>query len=544
MFLHKTIILFSTFLFASNFLSLDAGAQNASSRSKPNIVLFLVDDLGFSDISAFGSEISTPNLEKMAKQGQRFTKFYNTSRCCPTRSALQSGVYNHQAGVGFMNGNLGNASYQGFLNKNIITIAEGLKTQGYTTIMSGKWHIGDQPDQWPVARGYDKSFALIGGTSHQFYPHPFKLRETDHFVLNDKKLENYTTEKKPEGYYLTDEITDYALKFLNETNGTSKPFFLFTAYNAPHFPLQARKEDIEKYRGKYLKGWDVIRSERYKRLLALGIIKPEWKLSPRDTLIPQWNQLRQTEKEAWDLKMAVFAAMVERVDYNIGRILEKLEALGVGKNTYVFFLSDNGASHEYAFPFWKQTPEVTAAVKPLTAEDPASFVSYEYNWANVSNTPFRAFKHWEAEGGISTPFIAYAPGSIQPNTFQHKPTHVIDIQPTLFELAGVKYPKEYKGNKLLPQEGISFSPSFKNKEYKDHEVIYWEHEGNRVVRKGDWKIVSFFPENKWELYNIKDDRTELNNQAQQHPEKVSELNGLYHTWAHRAGVVERATIKP
>lgn len=511
-------------------------------QPKPNIILILVDDLGFSDIGAYGSEISTPNLDKMAKNGQRFTHFYNTSRCCPTRSSLQTGVYNHQAGVGFMNGNLGVPSYQGYLNKNVITIAEGLKTQGYTTLMSGKWHIGNTPEQWPAARGYDKSFALIGGTSNFFYPHPFKLRETDFFVLNDKKLDNYTTEKKPDDYYLTDDITKYALQFLDETQKDKKPFFLFTAYNAPHFPLQARKEDIEKYRGKYLKGWDVVRSERYKKLVDYGIIKPEWKLSPRDSLIPAWNQLRATEKEAWDLKMAVFAAMVERVDYSIGRLLTKLEELGVDKNTYIFFLSDNGASHEYAFPFWKQTPEVASYVKPLTAENPESFVTYEYNWANVSNTPFRAFKHWEYEGGISTPFIAYAPGKIQANSLFHTPAHVIDLQPTLFDLAGVKYPKTYKGNPLISQEGISFKPALESKEWKGHEVIYWEHEGNRAVRKGDWKIVSFYPENRWELYNVKADRTELNNVVVSNPEKLNELAALYETWAKRAGVVDWAEL--
>lgn len=511
-------------------------------QGKPNIVLILVDDMGFSDLGAYGSEISTPNLNKMAAGGERFTQFYNTSRCCPTRAAIQCGVYNHQAGVGFMNGNLGTPAYQGYLNNNVITIAEGLKTQGYTTLMSGKWHVGNKPEQWPVARGYDKSFALVGGTSNYFYPHPFKLRETDFFVLNDKKLETYTTEKKPEDYYLTDDITDHALKFLDETKGDKKPFFLFTAYNAPHFPVQARKEDIEKYKGKYMQGWDVVRTERYKRLLDLGIIKPEWALSPRDSLVPNWNQLRQTEKEAWDLKMAVFAAMVECVDYNVGRLIAKLEELGVDKNTYVFFLSDNGASHEYAFPLWKQTPEVSNYVKPLTADNPESFVTYEYNWANVSNTPFRAFKHWEHEGGISTGFIAYAPGHIQPNQFVHTPAHVIDLQPTFFDLAGVSYPKTFKGNTLIPQEGISFKPALQNKLWAGHDVLYWEHEGNRAVRKGDWKIVSFYPINKWELYNMKEDRTELHNLAASNPEKLKELESLYWAWAARAGVVDWATI--
>lgn len=538
----KTIAFVLMLLLTTATLAQSTKDKKKKTSTKPNIVLILVDDMGFSDIGAYGSEIATPNLDRIASSGLRFTQFYNTSRCCPTRAALQTGVYPHQAGVGFMNGNLGKPSYQGYLNKSVITIAEGLKTAGYTTLMSGKWHIGNTPEQWPGARGYDKYFALIGGTSHQFYPHPYKLREVDFFVKNGAKLEQFTTEKKPADFYLTDEFTNQALSFLDETKNDGKPFFLFTAYNAPHFPLQARKEDIEKYRGKYLKGWDVVRSERYQKLLSLGIIKPEWKLSPRDSLVPAWDQLRQTEKEAWDLKMAVFAAMVDRIDYNVGRILDKLTELGVDKNTYVIFLSDNGASHEYPFVLWKQTKEVAEYVKPLTADNPESYVSYEYNWANVSNTPFRSFKHWEHEGGVSTPFIVYAPGKVQPNTFQHTPAHVIDIQPTLLDLAGVVYPAEFKGNALIRQEGLSLKAAFDGKPYVGHDAIYWEHQGNRAVRKGDWKIVSFFPENRWELYNLKEDRTELHNVASQHPEKLQELIALYDTWASRAGVVEWATL--
>ena len=530
-------------LLATTMLRAQNSRQKSKPTTKPNFVLILVDDMGFSDIGAYGSEISTPNLDRLAGGGMRFTQFYNTSRCCPSRAALQTGVYPHQAGVGFMNGNLGTDTYQGFLNRKVITIAEGLKTAGYTTLMSGKWHIGNEPAQWPGARGYDKYFALIGGTSHQFYPHPYKLRDADFFVKNGEKLVNFTTEKKPADFYLTDEITNNALEFLDGTNGSNKPFFLFTAFNAPHFPLQARLGDIAKYRGKYMKGWDVVRSERYKKLLSLGIIPPECKLSPRDSLIPAWDQMRQSEQETWDLKMAVFAAMVDRIDYNVGRILTKLVELGVDNNTYVIFLSDNGASHEYPFALWKQTPEVTEYVRPLTADNPQSYVSYEYNWANVSNTPFRSFKHWEHEGGISTPFIVYAPGKIQPNTMQHTPAHIIDIQPTLLDLAGVKYPTQFNGNPLIPQAGLSLKDALAGKPYAGHEAIFWEHQGNRAVRKGDWKIVSWYPQNTWELYNIKDDRTELHNLNATQPEKVRELSALYDAWAARSGVVAWASLQ-
>lgn len=290
-------------------------------------------------------------------------------------------------------------------------------------------------------------------------------------------------------------------------------------------------------------GWDVVREARYKKQLESGIIEAAHKLSPRDTLIPAWTQLRQTEREAWDLKMAVFAASVERIDYNVGRILDKLKELGVDNNTYIFFLSDNGASHEYPFNGKRQTKEVYDYVKTLTADNTESYVSYEYNWAHVSNTPFRSYKHWEHEGGISTPFIAYAPGKISPASISRVPAHVIDLQPTILDLAGVKYPNEYKGNKLIPQEGNSLKPVFENKPYTGHDAIFWEHQGNRAVRQGDWKIVSFYPENVWELYNIKDDRTELNNLATSRPEKLRELVKLYDQWASRAGVVPWAALQ-
>ncbi|HEX8532036.1 MAG TPA: arylsulfatase [Cytophagales bacterium] len=511
-------------------------------RTRPNFVVIMADDLGFSDLGCYGSEISTPNLDKLAGGGLRLTQFYNTSRCCPSRAALLTGLYPHQAGVGSMNYNLGTPAYQGFLNRNCITIAEGLKTQGYFTALSGKWHVGNQPDAWPSARGFDRTFSLIGGTSNYFYPHPYKLRAEDMFILNGQKLENYLTEPKPQGYYLTDEFTDHALRFLDEANAQRKPFYLHLTYTAPHFPIQARPEDIAKYRGQYKKGWDVVRSERYQRLVQSGIIKPEWKLSPRDTLVPAWNQLRESEKDAWDLKMAVYAAMIDRVDQNIGRLMAKLKEMGAEENTLVLFFADNGASHEYAFPIWKQTPEVSQLVKDLPADHPQSFVTYEYNWANVSNTPFRSFKHWEHEGGVSSPFIAYLPSLIKPGSLNHQPAHLIDVLPTLFDLAGVKYPKTHGGNSITPAAGLSLRNVLEGKPWTGHEALYWEHQGNRAVRQGDWKIVSSYPENKWRLYHLAADRTELRNLSESHPEKLREMVALYEGWAPGVGVGDWAAL--
>jgi arylsulfatase len=511
-------------------------------RTKPNFVVIMADDLGFSDLGCYGSEISTPNLDKLAGGGLRMTQFYNTSRCCPSRAALLTGRYPHQAGVGSMNYNLGTPAYQGYLNRNSITIAEGLKTQGYLTALSGKWHVGNGPDQWPSARGFDRTFSLIGGTSNYFYPHPYKLRAEDFFILNGKKLDNYLTEPKPPGYYLTDEFTDHALRFIDEANGQQKPFYLHLTYTAPHFPIQARPEDIAKYRGKYKEGWDVVRSARYQKLVQLGIIKPEWKLSPRDTLVPAWHQLRESEKDAWDLKMAVYAAMIDRMDQNIGRLLAKLQEIGAEENTLVLFFADNGASHEYAFPIWKQTGEVTELVKNLPADHPQSFATYEYNWANVSNTPFRSFKHWEHEGGVSSPFIAYLPGVIKPGSLNHQPAHLIDILPTVLDLAGAKYPKTYNGNPIAPAAGLSLRNVLEGKPWAGHDVLYWEHQGNRAVRQGDWKVVSSYPENKWRLYHLGNDRTELEDLSGANPEKLRELTALYEQWAPGVGVGDWGTL--
>lgn len=510
-----------------------------NTKQKPNFVVIMADDLGYSDIGSFGSEIQTPNLDFLANGGIKLTQFYNCSRCCPTRASLLTGHYPHNAGVGSMNSDLGSPEYQGYLNKSSVTIAEGLKSQGYFTMLSGKWHVGNQEDQWPLARGYDRFFGLIGGTSNYFYPHPHKLSANDFFVLNDKKLENYTTEEKPEGYYLTNEFGDYALKFLDEAKSRKKPFYLHLTFNTPHFPIQALPEDIEKYRGKYLKGWDVLRSERYKRLVDMGIVNPKWPLSPRDTLIPAWNQMRASEKEAWDLKMAVYAAMIDRLDQNVGRVMAKLKEMGVEKNTLVMFFSDNGASHEYAYPMRPQADVgITKRVKSLKADHPESYASYEYNWANLSNTPFRSFKHWENEGGISTPFIAYYPELIKPGSINHQPAHVVDIQATIFDLAGVKYPETYKGHQITPADGLSLREPLQGKNWKGHEVLYWEHQGNKAVRQGKWKIVSSYPENVWRLYDMEEDRTELVDLSKSNPLKLEELVKRYTQWAEKTGVRE------
>ncbi|HXI00697.1 MAG TPA: arylsulfatase [Sphingobacteriaceae bacterium] len=497
-------------------------------QKKPNIIIILADDMGYSDIGSFGSEIKTPNLDEMAKGGLRITQFYNMSRCCPTRASLLTGLYNHQAGVGNMDDNLGFPAYQGYLNQNCVTIAEALKSGGYRTLMAGKWHVGSKPENWPRKRGFDRYFGLINGASSFFDLKPYRPKQKLIIALDD---ESYAPGP---GFYATDAYTDYAIKFIEENNN-QKPFFLYLAYTAPHWPLHALPADIAKYKGKYMKGWDKLRVERYERMLAMGIIKKSTKLSARDKKVPAWDSLTEKQKMEWDDKMAVYAAMVDRMDQNIGRLRNHLKKTGAEKNTVIMFLSDNGASHEgTGGPSF--TPQTNLDSKKLSS-DPASFTAYEHPWANVSNTPFRNFKHWENEGGISTPFIAYYPGLIKPNTISHKPAHLVDLMATCVDLAGVEYPKTYKGNTITPKEGISLLPLFKSQTWKGHNAIYFEHVGNRAVRKGDWKIVSAYPLKTWELYNIKNDRSELTNLSNKFPLKVNELQELYSKWAHRAGVI-------
>lgn len=525
----KKRVLSLSLIFASGLL-----LSLAPKASKPNIIIILADDMGYSDIGCFGSEIETPHLDALAEGGLKMTQFYNASRCCPTRASLLTGVYPHQAGVGHMVNEREHPSYRGMLNDECVTIAEALKEGGYSTFMAGKWHLNDRKEHWPVKQGFDRYFGLLDGANSYFGNRPYRPNQKLTYALDDAQ---YTPE---EGFYATDAYTDYALQFIEEGKEKGKPFFLYLAYTAPHWPLHALAEDIAKYKGRYMKGWDVLREERFKQMQEMGIIGREVKLSPRDAEVPAWESLSEDEKRRWDEKMAVYAAMVDRMDQNVGKLRKKLKELGEDKNTIIMFLSDNGGSYE-SIDGPGFTPEILeASNKP--SSDPTSFTSYEFEGANLSNTPFRKFKRWEHEGGISTPFIAYYPAAIKPGNLNHQPAHIIDLMATSLDLAGVTYPKTYKGKTIKPMEGISLAPLFKGQKWQGHETIFFEHEGNRAVRKGDWKLVSIYPENKWALYNMKTDRSELNDLSAQHPEKVKEMEKLYESWATRANVVPFAQL--
>ena len=525
----------------------DAAETNAP---RPNIVLILADDLGYSDVGSFGSEISTPNLDRMAADGMRMTLFYTTPRCCPTRAALLTGLYPQQAGIGEMMEDRGVPGYRGELNQNCITIAEELRRADYHTLMVGKWHVchiffdgkkqldheSDQPfwenkAGWPLQRGFDEYYGTIHGVNS--YYDPFSLVR-----------DNNSIRANPTNFYYTDALSDNAVADIDKYAGSDKPFFLYVAYTAPHWPLQAPEADIAKYRERYLAGWDVIRTNRYQRQTALGLIDKTWPLSPRDPRVPDWSQVKDKKWEA--NRMATYAAMVERLDHGIGRILDRLKEKGVEKNTLVLFLSDNGACAEVVEPGWYDVPSRTHTGQPVKVGngDHSVFAgpenvwqSYGIPWANVSDTPFLLYKHFTHEGGISTPFIARWPAVIQNGgALSRQIGHVTDIMATLVDVAGTKHPDSYDGHPIQALEGKSLLPVFEGKERPHPAPIFWEHEGNRAVRLGQWKLVAQQGRN-WELYDVEADRTEQKNLVASHSEKVKELSALYDAWAKRCNVL-------
>jgi arylsulfatase A-like enzyme len=466
-------------------------------RGRPNIVLILADDMGFSDLGCYGGEIETPNLNRLAAEGLRFSQFYNCAKCAPTRTSILTGLYHQQTDVKEA--------------KNCVTIAEVLHRAGYTTLAAGKWHVGSTP----LDRGFDRYFGMLGGSCSYFVPdETFRLNRKP-FKTNDKN------------FYTTNAFTDYALKFLDEAGTQDKPFFLYLAYNAPHYPLHALPEDIEKYKGKYMEGWDVIRQERYERLVKLGLIDKKWAMSARGadrhrsfSDIPPWEQVE--EKRAEDLNMAVYAAMVDRMDQNIGRILNKLKELDAEDNTLIMFLSDNGGC-----PYERNRTE---DIPPGPAE---SYRTYDSPWANVSNTPFRLYKRFNHEGGNATPFIARWPALIrEKGAITHQVGHIIDVMATCLEVARTRYPSRVRGRRIIPLEGKSLLPILAGLKRKGHDALFWEYTRNKAVRKGKWKLVTV-GDNPWQLYDMEADRTEQHNLASKMPEKVKELAGLYEEWAKR-----------
>ncbi len=492
--------------------------QNASGKAKsgkrPNIVLIMADDMGYSDIGCYGGEVNTPNIDRLAHGGIRFTQFYNCAKCGPTRATLLTGLYNQQVGV------------HGYPDKmrSCVTIAEALKSVGYRTLMTGKWHAGELP----VERGFDRYYGLTDGCCNFFNPGRKRIGEPEpgrkganrirKWAIEDQVFRPYTPKDKD--FYTTDAFTDYALDYLDEYADEDKPFFLYLAYTAPHYPLHAFPEDIAKYKGKYMDGWERLREQRYKRMVEMGLIDPRWKMSPRDPTVPRWEEV--DNKDEWDLKMAVYAAMIDRMDWNIGRVMKKIRDLGEEENTLVMFLSDNGGCAEEE----NKTPDTP----PGPVE---SYRSVDKPWANASNTPFRKYKSWDHEGGICTPFVAYWPKVIGNNGgITREVGHIIDVLATCIDIAGAEYPSRYKDHDVLPLEGKSLLPVFETGERQGHDALFWEFAGRRAVREGKWKLVAK-RDGDWELYDMEKDRTELHNLADTYPERVKRMAAMHDAWVEK-----------
>lgn len=527
---------------------------------RPNIVLILNDDMGYSDLGCYGGEVLTPNLDRLAAHGLRFSSFYNTARCSPSRASLMTGLHPHQTGIGILTYDSGPEGYAGNLNHRCVTIPQVLKGAGYRSYMSGKWHVASSlvkpTDAWPLQRGFDAFYGTIIGAGSFYDPNTL--------TRGNEKIEH---EARAPDFFYTDAISDNACAFIDahcRGEHADRPFFEYVAYTAPHWPLHAHEDDIAKYRGRFDAGWDALRQARLDRLVESGILKAQWQLTDRDPTQPPWTEAEQDEQfRAWTLRcMEVYAAQIDRMDQGIGRILQTLEQNGRLDDTLVIFLADNGACAE-DIPEDVTIDELvdklmiarrtTRSGEPVHfGNDPSrmpgpenTYQSYGVAWANLSNSPFRLYKHWIHEGGISTPLIAHWPNGIaakENGTIRHAPGYLPDIMATVVEVSGATYPETFEGHRVEPLEGQSLFPVFaKDTTGDDRRPMFWEHEGNSAVRIGRWKLVRRHPR-AWELYDMDADRTELHDLAAAQPDRVRDMAAQYEAWARRCGVLDREQV--
>ncbi len=523
--------------------------EKAPAPQRPNVILILCDDMGYSDIGCYGSEIPTPHLDALAAGGLRFSSMYNCARCCPTRASLLTGLYPHNAGIGHMVQDRGHPSYQGYLNDRCVTLAEALRPAGYRSMLAGKWHVGgfwprrpgpewrfDDPTKpLPLDRGFDRFYGIPGGGSY-WYPSPL--------VVDDGPVD------PPEGFYTTDNYTTEAIRFIEASARDGVPFFLHLTYNAPHWPLHAHAADIARHRGTYEQGWDAARTARHERLKGMGVLEARWPISARDEEAPPWDEAPDHDWE--DARMATYAAIVNRVDQNIGRLRATLRELGLERNTLLLFLSDNGGSAEFLRENGRTEAELPATmdgrpvrvgnIRGLAPGGPDTFMSYDLPWANVSCAPFRRFKCWVHEGGISTPLIAHWPDRIAAGGLTHEVAHVADLAATILAAAGAAYPEARGKVPTAPLDGESFLDLLEGRAWRREAPLFWEHQGNAAVRDGRWKLVREHRKGRWELYDMVEDRTELNDLSARHAPKARELEAAYVAWAERCRVLPWGTF--
>ncbi len=554
-----------------------AEVRAVTAPGRPDIIVILGDDMGFSDLGCYGGEIQTPNLDGLAQGGLRFTQFYNTARCCPSRAALLTGLYPHQAGIGHMMEDRGLEGYRGELNRECVTLAEMLKPAGYRTYAVGKWHVtkkvkpeGDgEKANWPLQRGFDRFYGTIHGAGSFFDPNTL--------TRDNRFISPYADpEYQPEQYYYTDAISDHAVRFISDHSRDHKnePLFMYVAYTAAHWPMQAKESDIAKYKGKYARGYGETRKARLRKMQELGVAGGE--MAPQRG--GKWADVKDRAYE--ERCMEVYAAMVDCMDQGIGRIVAELKRQGRLGNTLILFMQDNGGCAEGIGRGGKKNapPAVVARADSPTLPPLApdylqpdmipkqtrdgfpmrqgygvppgaadTFCGYGEAWANVSNTPFREYKHWVHEGGISTPLIVHWPdgtrvsGKHEATTPRgvliHEPAHLIDIMATVVDVSGAAYPKAVAGRDILPMEGVSLVPLFQAQPFTRKEPLFWEHEANRAVREGKWKLVAKGPQGPWELHDMHADRAELHDLAAQQPERVQAMAAQWEAWARRARVL-------
>lgn len=514
---------------------LTAGHTEAQNDNRPNIIFIMVDDLGFSDLGCYGAtDLHTPNIDRLANEGVRFRQFYNNSISAPTRASLITGQYQHNAGMGFFERDLGDPYYGDHLRTDVATFGEVLQQAGYTTLLTGKWHVGAHEGQRPWERGFDHFFGFLGGASLYYTPPQSAAtgqRQQRGGGGGRNSVSIYKDDQPyqlKQGHYLTQEIGDQALELVTQASQKDKPFFLYLAFNAPHWPLQALPEDIAKYKGVYDGGWDSLRTLRYENAKRLGVVRPSQELTRHDDLVSPWSKQSVIEKAFWAKRQEVYAAMIDRVDQQVGRLLDKLKQVGRYDNTIIFFISDNGAQGGAERGLDRQiaTGEVGT---------PGSYHQQNSNWSQAGDSPFRNYKSTPYEGGISSPFIAWYPARIQAGRIVDGVGHIIDVAPTFYELANAKYPKKQNGVKLLPLAGKSLVPVLTGATdvVNRGEPLFWEWAGNRAVLDGKWKYVASDPNYGEELYNLEDDRAENNNLAAEHPEIVARLKAQFVAWAQK-----------
>lgn len=508
-------------LFASAAAACCTTGLQAEKDPRPNILLICADDLGWSDVGCYGSEVNTPNIDGLAQKGVRFTSFHNTSKSFPSRACLLTGLYAQQVGY--------DKDFRSPI-VNGITFGELLKSAGYVTLWSGKHHGLENP----VTRGFDHYYGLKDGSCNYFNPgfqregegYPAQKKHDREWCVEDKLYAPFTPKEKD--FYTTDYFANYALQWLDDYKESEKPIFLYLAFNAPHDPLMAWPEDIAKYKGKYKVGYEAIRKTRYEKQLKMELIDKRYQLSA--SKFDPWESLSPEQQAVEEQKMTVYAAMIDRMDQNIGRVLDKLKEQGKLDNTIVLFMSDNGASAEVVTLDYGY-----GEIGTLT-----NWTSLGENWANVCNTPFRYYKNYSYEGGIAAPLIISWPKGLKDaNRISNFTGHFIDIMPTLQDLSGAKYPVEYEGRPVLPGEGVSLMPVVRNEKVERTKPVFWEWENGQAMKEGKWKIVRDGLDNKWSLFDLSADPSEVNDLAEKVPQQVVRMDLAFKEWQQRVNIVKK-----